>query len=163
MKKLLIFLLLIFPLFIFLALFFIDKTYFLCPIQYRTDIVVRADARGDGVFAAKRNGHRMHNGIDLYAPVGTPVFACRFGKVSAVSEIKQGMGKYVVISHLGGLNSIYGHLSVIYVSKGKFVRQGQIIGLSGKTGNADFHDIQPHLHFEVRKGGVPQDPLEYLQ
>lgn len=148
--------------FISISIYYLDKTYFLCPIGYRSDMVIRTDNHGDGFFAAKRNGNRMHNGIDLFAEVGTPVLACRSGMVIAATKNK-GMGKYAILRHSGGVTTIYGHLSVLQVSKGSFIRQGQVVGLVGKTGNAGSRDIQPHLHLEVRKDSIPQDPLEYLE
>jgi murein DD-endopeptidase MepM/ murein hydrolase activator NlpD len=72
------------------------------------------------------------------------------------------MGNYVVLRHRGNLVTIYGHLKDISVKKNKFVRQGQIIGTVGKTGNANYRDIQPHLHLEVRKNRLPEDPMAYL-
>lgn len=162
MKKLFLFLLITLPLGLIAVFSFLDKNYFLCPIEYKRDILIRCDGRGNGFFAAERNGNRLHEGIDLYAPLGTPVLASRVGKVIAARHTR-GMGNYVIIRHLGNITTVYGHLSKIYVRIGQFVRQGDVIGLVGKTGNANFRDIQPHLHFEVRKKGVPQDPLEYLQ
>lgn len=162
MKKILLFLLIIIPIFLLVSLYFLDKSYFLCPIEYKNDIIIRCDSRGDGLFAAERNGNRFHEGVDLYAPVGTPVYASRSGKVISAKR-SRGMGNYIIIRHAGDIITIYGHLSKIYIAFGEFVRQGDIIGAVGKTGNADFRDIQPHLHFEVRKNGIPQDPLEYLQ
>jgi murein DD-endopeptidase MepM/ murein hydrolase activator NlpD len=160
-KKILFFLLIALPVYIPVSLYFLDKNYFTCPILYRRDMVVRCDDRGDGFFAASRNGRRIHEGIDLFAEVGTPVLAARSGKVVSAKQ-NNGMGKFVIIRHMGEFTSIYGHLSEIHVNKGDFVRQGQIIGLVGKTGNANYRDIQPHLHFEIRKDGIPADPLEYL-
>ena len=142
--------------------YFWDRSYFLCPIDYKGEILIRSDARGDGLFAASRNGRRLHEGIDLFAPVGALVKAGRGGIVASTKENK-GMGKYVVIRNPGGLTTVYGHLSRIYVRKGEFVRQGRLIAAVGKTGNARFRDIQPHLHLEIRKDGVPQDPLAYLK
>jgi len=83
--------------------------------------------------------------------------------VMVTRDEKRGMGKYVVIKHPGNLITLYGHLSDIYVYRYEFVRQGTLIGRVGKTGNARSSAIQPHLHFEVRKNGLPQDPLDYLQ
>lgn len=162
MKKLLPFLLLVLPVYLVLSFYFLDKHYFLCPIEYKGDIVIRSDSRGDGFFAAHRNGRRTHEGIDLFAEVGTPVLASRFGLVVAARKSK-GMGNFVIIRHNGHIITIYGHLREIYVRRHEFVRQGEVIGSVGKTGNANYPDIKPHLHFEVRKGGMPQDPLEYLQ
>jgi murein DD-endopeptidase MepM/ murein hydrolase activator NlpD len=161
MKKSLSLLLIILFAYLVFSLYFLDKTYFLCPVEYKRDIVIRSDSRGDGLFAAERNGNRLHEGIDLFAPIGSPVLASRSGKVIAAKE-NRGMGKLVIIKHPGNLTTIYGHLSQIYVRKNEFVQQGNVVGAVGKTGNANYRDIQPHLHFEVRKKGIPQDPLEYL-
>lgn len=154
--------LIVLPVYLAATLYYLDKTYFLCPVQYVWDICVRCDKRGDGLFAAKRNGNRMHRGIDLLAEVGAPVFASRAGRVFVANQPK-GMGRYVVISHSDNLTTLYGHLSSVLVNSGDFVRQGQLIGKVGKTGNADHPGIQPHLHFEIKKDGLLQDPLEYLE
>jgi murein DD-endopeptidase MepM/ murein hydrolase activator NlpD len=163
MKKLLIFLLVILPICLVINIYFLDKVYFLCPIEYKGGIFVRCDSRGNGFFGSPRSGNRLHEGIDLFAEIGTPALAVRLGKVVVSKEQRKGMGNYVVIRHPGNLVTIYGHLSKIYVKRGRFVRQGEVIGEVGKTGNANYRDIQPHLHFEVREAGIPSDPLEYLQ
>ena len=163
MRKGLIFLFLILPFVLAAALYFVDREYFLCPIDYKGSIFVRCDSRGNGFFGSPRNGNRLHEGIDLFAEVGTPVFAARSGIVVLVREQQRGMGNYVVIRHLGGLSTLYGHLSRSCVRRSQFVRQGELIGEVGKTGNANFRDIQPHLHLEVIESGRPKDPLEYLQ
>lgn len=162
MKKLFLFLLIIIPLGLAVVFSFLDKSYFLCPIEYKRDIIIRCDGRGNGFFAAERNGNRLHEGIDLYAPVGTPVLASRSGRVIAARRTR-GMGNFVIIRHSGNITTVYGHLWKIYVRKGQFIRQADVVGSVGKTGNANYRNIQPHLHFEVRYKGVPQDPLEYLQ
>src|SRR3989338_7024791 len=125
-------------------------------------MIIRSDGKGGGFFAAERSGRRLHEGIDLYAAMGTPVLAARSGRVSSAKE-NRGMGKYVVLRHWGNISTIYGHLSQIMVRENQFVRRSEVIGLAGKTGNANYRDIQPHLHFEVRKDGVPVDPSEYLE
>lgn len=162
MKKVFLFLLIILPVYLSISIYFLDKYYFLCPIEYQRDILTRCDSRGDGLFNTPRNGNRLHQGIDLLAEVGRPVLASRSGRVVAARDTR-GMGKYISIRHHGNITTLYGHLSEIYVSKGRFVRQGEIIGRSGKTGNANFADILPHLHFEVRQASIPQDPLIYLE
>jgi len=143
-------------------LYFLDKDYFLCPIEYKRGIIIRNDNRGDGIFAANRSGRRIHQGVDLWANIGIPVLASRSGRVIAAKQ-NHGMGNYVIIQHPGNIATVYGHLSKIEVANNQFVRQGQVVGLVGKTGNANFCDIQPHLHFEVRKNNIPQDPMEYLE
>lgn len=140
---------------------YLDKAYFLCPVSCPWDMIVRNDAMGDGFYAAKRNGGRMHNGVDLLAALDTPVMAVRCG-AARVLEQKKGMGNYVVVRHADGLSTLYGHLSKVEVQDGAWVRQGEIIGRVGKTGNANHPDMQPHLHFEVRENGVLANPMEYL-
>lgn len=168
MKKILLFCFCVILVYLLISLYFLDKHYFLCPIEYKQGAVIRCDSRGDGFFAARRNGHRVHEGIDLFAEIGTPVKACRFGRVVLSRVIanknkKTGSGNYIIIRHQGNIISVYAHLLEVYVQKGDFVRQGELIGAVGKTGNANYPDIQPHLHFEVRKDGIPQDPQEYLE
>lgn len=162
MKKIIIFLLIAIPISIVILLLSINRGLILCPIKYDGDMIIRADYRGNGLFGAGRSGNRLHEGLDLYANVGTPVLAARIGKVIAATQ-NRGMGKYIVIRHLGGYKTIYGHLSKVCVKKNDFVWRGQVIGEVGKTGNANYKGILPHLHFEIKKDGVPQDPLLYLK
>lgn len=162
MKRVLLILLILFPVYLSVSLYYLDKEYFLCPIKYERDILVRCDSMGNGYFAANRSGRRLHRGVDLFASIGTPVFASRSGRASSATQ-NNGMGKYVVLEHPGGIKTIYGHLSDILVAKNGFVRQGQIIGLVGKTGNSNHPCIQPHLHLEVRKDDVAEDPMGYLE
>lgn len=162
MKKILLIILFVFPVFIAAGLYFINKESFVSPISYRFDLVIRCDSRGEGFFACQRSAGRMHNGLDLYAAIGTPVLACRAGIVRSVDS-NPGMGRYIVIRHGNGLTSIYGHLSKIFIKKGQLVRQGQVVGAVGKTGNASGRAILPHVHFEIRKDNVPVDPLLYLR
>lgn len=159
-RILLVFLILI-CVYVFLGISSLDKQYFVCPIEYKNDLIIRHDLRGNGSFASNRSGRRIHKGLDLLAKVGTPVYAAKSGKVISASQ-NPGMGKHVILRHREGMITIYGHLSSIAVQKGDYVRQGTVIGSVGKTGNAAARDMLPHLHFEVRKNGVPQDPLEYI-
>jgi len=99
---------------------------------------------------------RMHEGIDIGAPCGTPIHAAASGTV-IYSGWADGYGNFVVIDHGNGLATAYGHQSAIYVSGGA-VSQGQAIGAVGSTG----HSTGCHLHFEVRVNGNPVDPLGYL-
>lgn len=160
-RALLLFLILL-PFYLLISLYYLDKRYFLCPIEYKGCIVIRNDNMGDGFFAASRSGNRLHQGVDLLAEIGTPVLAVRSGRVIAAT-ISKGMGNYVIIKHAAGISTIYGHLSRIDARRGEFVRQGQLIGAVGKTGNANYRDMLAHLHFEIRKDNVPQDPLQYLE
>jgi murein DD-endopeptidase MepM/ murein hydrolase activator NlpD len=100
---------------------------------------------------------RLHAGIDIPLPVGTPLRAADSGRV-AIAGAMGGYGNYTCIQHNGSLSTCYGHQSSIGVSVGQSVSQGQVIGSSGNTGNS----TGPHLHFEVRINGSPVDPMGYL-
>lgn len=98
-----------------------------------------------------------HAGIDIGGPVGRPVVAGKEGRV-AHAGTAGGYGKAVYIDHGGGLFSRYGHLSKVEVTRGQTVTTGQQIGLCGATGNV----TGPHLHFEIRPGDTPVNPVPYL-
>jgi murein DD-endopeptidase MepM/ murein hydrolase activator NlpD len=100
---------------------------------------------------------RLHAGVDIAVPVGTPVHAAASGRV-AIAGWVGGYGNYVCIQHSGSLSTCYGHNSSIGVSVGQSVSQGQVIAASGNTGNS----TGPHVHFETRINGNPVDPMGYL-
>jgi murein DD-endopeptidase MepM/ murein hydrolase activator NlpD len=100
---------------------------------------------------------RLHSGIDIGVPEGTPIHAAAAGTV-VLAGWTGGYGNYTCIDHGGGLATCYAHQSAYAVSTGAHVSQGQVIGYVGSTG----HSFGPHLHFEVRINGVPVDPLGYL-
>jgi peptidoglycan DL-endopeptidase CwlO len=100
---------------------------------------------------------RLHAGVDIAVPSGTPVHAAKSGKVLIAGWVS-GYGNYTCIGHGGGLSTCYGHQERIMVSVGQSVSQGQVIGLSDCTG----HCFGPHVHFETRINGVPVDPMGYL-
>jgi murein DD-endopeptidase MepM/ murein hydrolase activator NlpD len=100
---------------------------------------------------------RMHEGIDIGAPTGTPIQAAAAGTVVLAGWLG-GYGNLVVVDHGGGLATAYGHMSSIGTSVGQGVGQGQVLGYVGCTG----HCFGPHLHFEVRVNGYAVDPLGYL-
>lgn len=120
-------------------------------------LFMRQDAKGDGRFGAPRSGHRAHRGIDLAAPLGSPVRAIRSGTVMMVGT-HRGFGRFIELDHRRSLTSLYAHLDDVQVTMGQRVQQGQIIGTVGKTGNARSPLIAPHLHLEVAKDGVLLDP-----
>jgi len=97
---------------------------------------------------------RFHAGIDIGAGWGTPVVAAGDGQVAAAGW-SGGYGREVQIAHGGGLMSLYGHMSEIVAQPGSYVRAGQLIGYVGSSGLS----TGPHLHFEVRQGGQPVNPL----
>jgi murein DD-endopeptidase MepM/ murein hydrolase activator NlpD len=100
---------------------------------------------------------RLHAGVDIAAPAGTPIRAAASGSV-AMAGWTGGYGQYTCIQHGGGVATCYAHQSSIGVSVGQSVKQGQVIGAVGCTG----HCFGDHLHFEVRIGGSPVDPMGYL-
>jgi len=100
---------------------------------------------------------RMHNGMDFAAPTGTPVYAAASGTVT-YADWAGTYGRLVIIDHGNGLETRYAHLSQILVKEGDQVQRGQRIALVGSTGNS----TGPHLHFEVRVDGEPQDPASWL-
>ena len=98
-------------------------------------------------------GGHWHSGIDLAAARGTPVRATLPGLVIIIVSAT-GYGLHVVIDHGGGLSSLYGHLDTVLVTSVEFVVAGQVIGTVGSSGNA----TGPHLHFEIRRDGIAEDP-----
>jgi murein DD-endopeptidase MepM/ murein hydrolase activator NlpD len=100
---------------------------------------------------------RLHAGIDIAVPYGTPIHAAAAGTVVLAGWVS-GYGNYTCIDHGGGMATCYAHQSSYAVSQGAAVSQGQVIGYVGCTG----HCFGPHLHFEVRINGTPVDPLGYL-
>ncbi len=100
---------------------------------------------------------RMHEGIDISVPEGTPIRAAKAGTV-VIAAYTGGYGNYTCVDHGGGLSSCYAHQSSYAVSPGDSVAQGEVIGYSGNTGSS----TGPHLHFEIRVNGGAVDPLGYL-
>jgi murein DD-endopeptidase MepM/ murein hydrolase activator NlpD len=108
-------------------------------------------------FCERRAWEACHPGIDIGVPAGTPIRAADSGRVVIAGWVG-GYGNYTCIQHTASLSSCYGHQSVIQVSVGQNVSQGQVIGLSGCTGLC----FGAHLHFEVRINGAVTNPLNYL-
>lgn len=100
---------------------------------------------------------KMHNGIDIAASLGTPIHCVLPGKV-IYSGWEDGYGNVVKIENENNVVTIYGHCNKLFVKKGVYVEKGEKIGEVGSTGRS----TGPHLHFEVRKNGTPQDPQDYL-
>jgi murein DD-endopeptidase MepM/ murein hydrolase activator NlpD len=103
-------------------------------------------------------GSRPHEGIDIRAERGTPVHAAEAGRVIHAGGGLGDYGKVVIIKHAGHYSTVYAHQDKIRVDKGDFVEKGDVVGTVGSTGNAS----GPHLHFEVRRDRIPDDPLTYL-
>ncbi|MBO4320007.1 MAG: M23 family metallopeptidase [Treponema sp.] len=100
----------------------------------------------------------FHKGIDMAAPTGTSIYACKAGTVQYAVSMDATYGNYVILNHGGGMTSLYAHMSKMLVEKGEAVTAGQVIGKVGSTGLA----TGPHLHFEIRMNGEAQDPQKYL-
>lgn len=131
-------------------------------------------ARGTGIFSYPVTGrltspfgmrrhpiHRVisfHSGIDLAAPYGTPIKASDSGRV-IFNGWYGGYGKVVIVDHGMDYSTLYAHLSGSKVSTGRNVQKGEVVGYEGRTG----YSTGPHLHFEVRRSGRPQNPLNYLR
>lgn len=99
-----------------------------------------------------------HRGMDIGCPYNSNIVAANSGTVTFAGW-HYSYGYYVLIDHGGGISTLYGHNTRLLVSTGQTVSRGQSIALSGSTG----YSTGPHLHFEVRKNGVVQDPLNYLK
>lgn len=100
---------------------------------------------------------RVHDGVDFGAPSGTPIRAAAAGTVISAG-VRGGYGNATIVDHGGGLATLYAHQSEMFVTAGTVVTAGQVIGAVGSTG----FSTGPHLHFEVRVGGAPVDPLPLL-
>lgn len=103
-------------------------------------------------------GRRKHNGVDLAAPTGTPIYAAADGIVSK-AEWFSSYGLYVSLEHGADIQTRYGHMSRLNVSNGQRVSKGDIIGFVGSTGRS----TGPHLHYEVRIAGKSVNPMPYMQ
>jgi murein DD-endopeptidase MepM/ murein hydrolase activator NlpD len=111
---------------------------------------VRVSPFGEGT-------ERMHEGLDIAGPIGTPIHAPASATVVFAGH-KSGYGQIVILDHGYGLETWYGHASKLLVKVGTVVKRGQSIALIGNQG----HSTGPHLHYEVRVHGIPVDPLAYI-
>ncbi len=99
-----------------------------------------------------------HRAVDLAAPYGAKVYAARAGRCVSATWSEVGYGYLVIVDHGDGSRAYYSHLKGAWVQAGDWVSQGDWVGEVGSTGNS----TGPHVHFEIRVGGVPQNPLSYL-
>lgn len=129
-----------------------DGYSWLVPIKY--DMISSPFGERIHPITHKR---KMHNGIDLSAAEGVPIYAARDGTVY-IAEYNQFNGNYVKIDHDGGYQTVYLHMRNSIVSTGEKVKAGQVIGYCGQTGAA----TGSHLHYEVRYNGTPIDPAPYI-
>jgi murein DD-endopeptidase MepM/ murein hydrolase activator NlpD len=108
-------------------------------------------------YGAKTNG-KSNDGINLAVPEGTPVKAAENGVVAYSGNELKGYGNLVLIRHSNGYVTAYAHASELMVKRGDAIRRGQVIAKSGQSGEV----ASPQLHFEIRKGSTPVDPLQFL-
>ena len=99
-----------------------------------------------------------HDGLDMIAPAGEPVYASADGKVSNIIRSRKGLGNVVLIEHDGGYVTRYAHLADIEVRKGRKIRKGDRIGYVGVSGNS----FAPHLHYEVLRDTLVLDPVNFM-
>lgn len=102
---------------------------------------------------------RFHDGIDLDSRSGTTLYAAAAGRIAQTTRgWGGGYGNYIVVDHGNGWSTLYGHMSSFSVSAGRYVQQGQMIGIMGSTG----WSTGVHVHFKIMKNGSPVNPLNYL-
>jgi len=101
---------------------------------------------------------KMHEGLDFSAPIGTPVYATGNATVTGVDYGNTGYGNHILLTHMVGYQTMYGHLSRIVVREGQKVNRGDLIGYVGSTGKS----TAPHLHYEVWKNGTKIDPINFF-
>lgn len=128
-----------------------DRDRFVTPA--RGEVTSRFGMRNHPITGERK----MHNGMDIAAPTGTPVQSTRAGKVVSAGY-EDGAGNFVVVDHGGGVKSKYFHLNEINVKEGQQLAAGQQLGTVGSTGDS----TGPHLHFEVHINGQPVDPEPLL-
>jgi murein DD-endopeptidase MepM/ murein hydrolase activator NlpD len=109
-------------------------------------------------FGAKANG-QQNDGIDVAVPENTPIKAAEDGVVAYAGNELKGYGNLVLVRHPNGYVTAYAHAKELLVKKGDPVKRGQVIAKSGQSGNVE----APELHFEVRKGTAPIDPMQFLK
>ena len=112
-----------------------------------------------GYVSAGLYGYPGHTGMDIAAPEGTEIRAAKDGQVTyATNYVIWPYGKQVRMSHGDGVTTLYAHCSAVFVTAGQYVRQGDLIGLVGRTGNATGN----HLHFEIKINGVIMNPANFI-
>ena len=134
-----------------------DRTSHIPAIQPVSEKNLRVMASGYGIRRDPVYGTtKFHEGMDFSSPIGTPVYATGDGTVQSAGW-QSSYGNLIVIDHGYNYTTRYAHLSKIQVSAGQKVRRGDLIGLVGNTGKS----TGPHLHYEVRYRGAPQNPVNY--
>ena len=136
----------------------LERAFFL-GILFRFPLPKAVLTSSFGIRANPFTGHpTFHAGIDLAAPTGTEVYAARDGIVVQIGANDRIYGNFVRLDHGDGYETVYGHLSAVLVSLHQQLRSGTILGRVGSTGMS----TGPHLHFEIRRKGHPEDPVPLL-
>ena len=136
--------------------FYLDSSLIL-PLEKDSFVVSSEFGKRENPFSKKIQNH---NGIDLAAAEGTPVYAVKDGDVAYVIQNDETFGNYIILSHdHGKQTSVYAHLSSVNVEQYQFVKKGTVIGYTGHTGLA----TGDHLHFEIRQSGRAQNPRDKLR
>jgi murein DD-endopeptidase MepM/ murein hydrolase activator NlpD len=131
----------------------INGDVFRWPFQYRSRVSSYYSYRRSPFTGSRQ----FHNGIDLPAPTGTPIYPGLSGTVTEVGYSAI-YGNYVMVAHLSGYTTLYGHLSRVDVSQGNYVSTATRLGLVGSTGQS----TGPHLHFTIYKNGKTVNPIYLL-
>jgi murein DD-endopeptidase MepM/ murein hydrolase activator NlpD len=127
------------------------------PTQLRGGFVWPVHGRVVARFGPGATGEK-YNGIKIAVPLDTPILAAADGVVAYTGSEVPTLGGLVILKHGGGWATVYGHASQLLVQRGQSVKRGQTIAMSGDSGFAD----RPELHFEIRKGRTPVDPIAEL-
>lgn len=131
-----------------------EEIKFMSPIKVEAELLAS--------FNQDRTSY-SHQGVDLRMPIGTPIYAVADAKVIKAAPDSKGIdaggGNIIMLQHIDGTQTWYMHLDAYAVKLGDSVKQGQIIGFSGNTGDSS----APHLHFEYRINGIPVDPSFILE
>ena len=133
------------------------KISYKSAVEKSSNVSMAVPSRGSISSSFGQRWGRMHEGIDIAANTGEPIYAAMDGKV-VYSGWANGYGKMIRIQHKNNIETIYGHCSRLRVAVGTSVKKGQLIGDVGSTGNS----TGPHLHFEVRIQGKPVNPYPYI-
>ena len=139
---------------------YVNRYYVVMPIEYKIDLrhfcMPTPSRLITSNYGYRRTFGRMHKGLDIKVYIGDTIRAAFSGKVRIVAYERSGYGKYIVIRHPNGLETIYGHLSKQMVKEDQIVQAGEPIGLGGNTGRS----TGSHLHFETRFLGQAINPAE---
>lgn len=129
------------------------------PTYNETDFQIPVNGPMTSSFGYRRQYGRFHFGVDIALQTGDTVKCVLPGVVTKTGYDSGGYGRYIIVTHSGNLETLYGHLHKAIAKPGDKISAGQALGLGGATGNAS----GPHLHFETRYNGIPYNPLSWLK